>query len=249
MVTLASEPGGVEHTAIAETAWIDPDGLGMEAGSLLRADAGSLTVDLGPGLEARFDARRDWPRRPWGPLGPAHSLPWLGQYWAPHLLGARVSGHHGERSLDGASVYAEKNWGAAFASHWWWGQAGFEDGAGVAFAGGRVHGVAPTAVAAWTRDEVVTLAPPLARTVARSGGGEWHIRASSPRWKVEIEGEARSAPLQLAVPIPAERRLEVRSNHHLLGRVDVRVHRGRRLWLAGESLVAGLEDGATPGGS
>jgi hypothetical protein len=208
-----------------------------------------LTVDLGPGLHARFDARRDWPRRPWGPLGPAHSLPWLGQYWAPHLLGARVSGTFGDRSLNGANVYAEKNWGAAFAEHWWWGQAAFEDGAGVAFAGGRVHGVAPTAVAAWTPGGVVTLAPPFARTVARAGGGEWRIRASSPRWKVEIEGESRGAPLTLPVPLPAERRLEVRSNHHLLGRLNVRVHRGRRLWLTAESLAAGLEDGATPGGS
>jgi hypothetical protein len=160
-----------------------------------------------------------------------------------------VSGTFGERSLDGAQIYAEKNWGAAFASHWWWGQAGFEHGAGVAFAGGRVHGVAPTAVAAWTPAGVVTLAPPFARTVARAGGGEWRIRASSPRWRVEIEGEATHSPLLLPVPLPAERRLEVRSNHHLLGRLSVRVHRGRRLWLAGESFAAGLEDGATPGGS
>jgi hypothetical protein len=249
MVTLAAEPGGVEHTAIADSAWIDPDGLGVNAPPYLRVDAGSLRVDLGPGLQARFDARRDWPRRPWGPLGPAHSLPWLGQYWAPHLLGAQVTGAYGDRSLDGAGVYAEKNWGAAFASHWWWGQAGFEGGAGVAFAGGRVHGVAPTAVAAWTPSEVVTLAPPFARTVAHAGGGEWRIRASSARWKVEIEGETRGPALKLAVPLPAERRLELRSNHHLRGLLSVRVHRGRRLWLDEETLEAGLEDGATPGGS
>jgi hypothetical protein len=249
MVTLASEPDGVEHTAIADSAWIDPDGLGVHAPPYLRADAGSLRVDLGPGLQACFAARRDWPRRQWGPLGPAQSVPWLGQYWAPHLLGARVSGTFGERSLAGAQVYAEKNWGAAFASHWWWGQAGFEDGAGVAFAGGRVHGVAPTAVALWTASDVVTFAPPLARTIARAGGGEWRIRASSPRWRVEIEGETTRPPLLLPVPLPDERRLEIRSNHHLLGRLSVRVHRGRRLWLAAESLAAGLEDGATPGGS
>ena len=249
MLTLASEPGGFERTVIADNAWIDPNGLGVNVAPYLHADADSLTVDLGQRLSARFELRRDWPRRPWGPLGPAHSVPWLGQYWSPHLLGAHVTGTCGERSLDGASVYAEKNWGAAFASHWWWGQAGFDGGAGVAFAGGRIHGIAPTAVAAWTPDGVVTLAPPLARTVARAGGGEWRIRASSARWKVEIEGEAPGAPLDLAVPIPAQRRLEVRSRHHLLGRLRVRVHRGRRLWLAGESLAAGLEDGATPGGA
>ena len=172
-------------------------------------------------------------------------MPWLGQYWAPHLLGARVTGSFGERSLDGASVYAEKNWGAAFADHWWWGQAGFDDGAGVAFAGGRVHGVAPTAVAAWTPDGVVTLAPPLARTVARAGGGEWRIRASSARWKVEIEGEATRAAAAARgadpgrapaggplAPPPARTR-------------PIRIHRGQRLWLGAESDTAGLEDSLT----
>ena len=172
-------------------------------------------------------------------------MPWLGQYWAPHLLGAHVTGSFGERSLDGALVYAEKNWGAAFADHWWWGQASFSSEAGVAFAGGRVHGIAPTAVAAWTSAGVMTLAPPLARTVARAGGGEWRIRANSPRWSVEIEGEA-TEPLDLAVPIPGERRLEVRSRHHLRGRLRVVVRRGRRVWLREESSVAGLEDGAVP---
>jgi hypothetical protein len=111
-----------------------------------------------------------------------------------------------------------------------------------------VHGVAPTAVAVWTPDGLVTLAPPLARTVARAAGGEWHIRATSARWRVELEGEA-SAPLLLPVPIPGARRLEVRSRHHLLGRVELRLSRGRRLVFRGESNVAGLEDGATAGGS
>jgi hypothetical protein len=241
MVTLASQPDAFQRTVIADSAWIDPHGLGVRAGPL-RADAGSLVVDLGVRLEARLEARREWPRRAFGPLGPVQMVPWLGQYWAPHLLGARVTGSYGGRSLDGASVYAEKNWGAAFADHWWWGQ-----GPGVAFAGGRVHGVAPTAVVAWTDDDVIALAPPFARTVARAGGGEWQIRATSPRWRVEIEGEA-SAPLLLGVPLPNERRLEARSRHHLLGRLAVKVHRGRRLWLRSEG-VAGLEDGATPRGS
>ena len=127
-----------------------------------------------------------------------------------------MDGHFGERSLDGASAYAEKNWGAAFADHWWWGQATLAEDAGVAFAGGRVHGVAPTAVAVWTPGGLVTLAPPFARTLTRAGGGEWHVRARSPRWDVELHGEATD-PLLLPVPIPGEKRLEVRSRHHLLG--------------------------------
>ena len=110
--------------------------------------------------------------------------------------------------------------------------------------GGRIHGVAPTAVVAWTPDGLIALAPPLARTVARAGGGEWQIRARSPRWRVEIEGEA-SDPLLLPVPLPSERRLEVRSRHHLLGPIRTRVHRGRSLWLDHEGPAA-LEDGATP---
>ena len=182
MVTLASQPGGA-RTEIAQSARLE--GLSVDASPYLRAGPGFLYVDVGERLEARFAEPRGWPRRPFGPLGPAQVIPGLGQYWAPHLLGARVSGHFGDRSLDGTSVYAEKNWGAAFADHWWWGQ-----GPGVAFAGGRIHGVAPTAVAAWTPDGLVTLSPPFARTVTRAGGGEWHVRARSPRWRVEIEGEA-----------------------------------------------------------
>ena len=47
---------------------------------------------------------------------------------------------------DGATVYAEKNWGPRFTEHWWWGQAQAFEGADacVAFAGGRVLGGAPT---------------------------------------------------------------------------------------------------------
>ena len=243
MITLASSDGRV-WTEIADGASADPRGLGVSAPPFLRADAVSLDVALGPGLHARFSSPRPWPRRAFGPLGIAQMVPWLGQYWAPWLLGAQAVGAFGDRAVDGAAVYAEKNWGAAFAAHWWWGQASFGP-AGVAFAGGRIHGVAPTAVAAWTEDGLVTLAPPLARTVAAAGGGEWRIRASSARWRVELSGEARD-PLRLPVPIPRERRLEVRSNHFLLGRVSVRVWRGRRLWLAGESDAAALEDGATP---
>jgi tocopherol cyclase len=239
MVVLASSSGEV-WTEISPWARISRDELRVET-EWLRADATSLEVSLGPGLHARFADARGWPRRPFSPLGPAQMVPFLGQYWAPWLLAAEVSGAFGERSLDGAGVYAEKNWGAAFADHWWWGQAEF-----VAFAGGRVHGVAPTAVAVWTPSEVVTLAPPLARTVTRAGGGEWSVRASSWRWHVELSGEA-SSPLLLPVPIPGrERRLEVRSRHHLLGRVQVEVRRGRRVWFRGESSAAALEDGATP---
>ena len=247
MVTLCGEPGGFERTEVADVARTDTHGLGVASG-LLRATPDALDVALDDAtLSARFSGRRDWPRRAFGALGPAQVVPWLGQYWTPHLLSATVSGQavlgDRARSLDGARVYAEKNWGTAFASHWWWGQASLDDGAGVAFAGGRVHGVAPTAVATWTPDGLVSLAPPFARTVARASGGEWHIRARSARHAIEIRGEAAGPPLRLPVPIPAERRLELRSEHHLAGRLDVTVRRGRRLLLRGDSDLAGLEDG------
>jgi hypothetical protein len=246
MVTLCAQPGGFERTEVADVARADPRGLGVTS-DLLHATPDSLDVTLdGATLSARFSGRRDWPRRAFGALGPAQVVPRLGQYWTPHLLSADVRGEAvlGDRrvDLDGARIYAEKNWGTAFASHWWWGQASLEEG-GVAFAGGRVHGVAPTAMVAWTRDELVSLAPPLARTVARASGGEWHIRARSPRHTIEVRGEATGPPLRLPVPIPAERRLEVRSEHHLAGRLEVTVRRGRRTILRGESAVAGLEDG------
>jgi hypothetical protein len=246
MVTLGAEPGGFERTEVAPVARADPRGFGVTS-NLLRATPETLDVTLdGVRLSARFSDRRDWPRRAFGALGPAQVVPWLGQYWTPHLLSATVHGEAvlGERRIDlaGARVYAEKNWGTAFAAHWWWGQASLEDG-GVAFAGGRVHGVAPTAVVAWTRDGLVALAPPLARTVARASGGEWHIHARSARHAIEIRGEATGPPLHLPVPIPAERRLEIRSEHHLAGRLEVTVRRGRRTILRGESALAGLEDG------
>jgi hypothetical protein len=243
MVVLASSDGRV-WTEIADGASADGSRLGVDASPYLRASASSLDVSLGPGLHARLSDRREWPRRAFGPLGVAQSVPWLGQYWAPWLLGARVTGSFGSRALDGASVYAEKNWGAAFARHWWWGQAAF-DGCGLAFAGGRIHGVAPTAIAFWDAREVTTLAPPLARTVTAARDGAWRVRASSPRWTVELEGTA-SNPLRLPVPIPREHRLEIRSNHYLLGDATVRIHRGRRLWFTGHTSPAALEDGATP---
>ena len=113
MVTLAAEPGGFERTLIAPRAHGEPGGLGLRAGELLSAGPDGLRVDLGPGarLQARFAHARPWGRRAWGALGPAHALPGLGQYWSPHLLGARVTGtaELGDAVLDlsVAVAYAE----------------------------------------------------------------------------------------------------------------------------------------------
>jgi hypothetical protein len=245
MVTLAAEPGGFARTEILEPARGDPHGLGVVAGHGFRAGPAGLDVDLGDGarLHARFSGARGWPRRAWGALGPAHWIPGLGQYWTPHLLGARVTGEALGRRLDGCHVYAEKNWGGAFADHWWWGQAPLGEDAGVAFAGGRVHGAAPTAIVVWSPRGLVRLAPPLARTVTRAGGGEWRIRARTPLTWIDLEGSVDGPGLRLPVPIPDERRLETRSTHHLLGQVRVTVRRGRGFWLREETSLAALEDG------
>ena len=137
----------------AARAWADPDGLGVAACERRRRarccaapSAGSWSTSAPDArLEAVLEGRAEWPRRALGGLGLAQAAPGLPQYWHPHLLGARV---RGEARLGGETVDArrlrrptrEKNWGGAFPGDWWWGQAGFGDGAMAAFAGGRLRG-------------------------------------------------------------------------------------------------------------
>jgi hypothetical protein len=252
MVTLAAHPGGFVRTELTRTAWTDPDRLGVTAEGALRATPDRLTVDLGP--EARLDvalgARREWPHRGWGGLGPAQAVPGLPQYWHPHLLGAAVSGTAtvGEEVIDlgGFQAYAEKNWGRAFPGEWWWGQAGDLAGgeAGVAFAGGRLGGpLAATGLVVRVGDEVLRFAAPLALVSGGAGDGRWHVRARSARHSVRLEAEATGPPHLLPVPEPAGRRVVERSRQHLAGRLELVVRRGRRTLLRAESDLAGLEHG------
>ncbi|MEA2296071.1 MAG: hypothetical protein QOE86_3710, partial [Solirubrobacteraceae bacterium] len=147
--------------------------------------------------------------------------------------------------LDGATVYAEKNWGSAFAGHWWWGQAhGLPGDATVAFAGGRLLGGAPTAVVVALGGQVLSWAPPLAGVRVATAPNRWRIAARGPRHSVEVHAEADEADVHdLPVPVPAERRAVMRSRQHLAGRLTVTVRRGRRVVYAGESSLAGLERG------
>jgi hypothetical protein len=241
IVALAAEPGGLVRSRIEPLAEVSFGGLGVRAGSSLLGSATGLRVDLGPDarLELRFEERVEWPRRSFGGTGPAQVVPGLPQYWHPHLLGARVVGS----GWDGATVYAEKNWGPRFTEHWWWGQAQGFPGADacVAFAGGRVLGGAPTAVVVRVEDRVLRLAPPLAAMRTAIGAAGWRVRARSPRWEVEIEGQATGAPAVLPVPIPDERGVEPRSQQYLTGRLRATVRRGGRVWWSGESALAGLE--------
>lgn len=254
LVALASHPGGFVRWVQTETAHADPARLGVVAGDALSASAEGLRVDLGPDarLDVRFSERHEWPRRTFGTLGPAHSLPRLPQYWHPHLFGATVRGEAtlggGRVDLAGATAYAEKNWGPSFSEHWWWGQAqGFEDPeACVAFAGGRIAlagvAAAPTALVLRLGGELLRFSPPLSLMTAAVGEAGWRVTARSARHRVELEGEeAGHAPVLLPVPAPSERRVDVRSRQHLAGRLRIRVLRSGRVLFEGESVLAGLE--------
>jgi hypothetical protein len=190
-----------------------------------------------------------WPRRAFGGLGPAQVVPGLGQYWHPHLLRGTARGSLTidgvASSLDGATVYAEGNWGSTFAGHWWWGQAhDVGDAACVAFAGGRMFGGAPTSVIVALGGEVLRFTPPFARLAVATGDGRFRVRARGPRHTIEIEGEADPAAAHiLPVPIPDAGRAELRSAQHLAGQLRLTVRRGRRVVMRGESALAGLERG------
>ena len=256
-VALAGEPGGFLRQAIVANATAEPDGLGAEAEPKVRASERELTVALAPDacLSIRLDSPTPWPHRAFGGLGPAQIVPGLGQYWHPHLLGTRLEGEAllgDERiDLDGATAYAEKNWGAGFPRRWWWGQAqGFDDpSVCVAFAGGVLERgplrMPATSVVVHLGDrETLRLAPPLAVTGADARGGAWRVRARSARHRISIEGDSNgSQPHLLPVPIPADRRTVDRARQLLAGRMRVEVETGRRLRYRGESLLAGLEVG------
>lgn len=258
VVALAGHPGGFVRWANAPRAVADPEALGVAAfdadgAAVLRGSDRRLTVDLGPDarLDVVLERRAAWPRRAFGGLGAAHAVPGLPQYWHPWLLHARPRGQAalGGESLElaGFDAYAEKNWGARFPGRWWWGQAGFGDGALAAFAGGGLGGpLAATAVVVRTGGEVLRLAPPAALVTAGVGGGAWRLRARSARVAIELEGDAAAPPHILPVPVPAERRAVLRSEHHLGGRLRLLARRGGRVLLREESALAGLELG-TPG--
>ena len=269
MVALAVHPGGFVRAATLSHAVAARRGLRLriaeerDGPAALEAGEGRLRVDLGPDarLDVALEDRVAWPRRAFGGIGPAQSVPGLSQYWHPHLLGARVTGavRAGEREIDlaGATAYAEKNWGAGgHPPDWWWGQAhGFErEDACVAFAGGvaRAGPVslrATAAVVALGGEVLRIVRPPGPLRVGVDDRG-WRLRGRAGWHVVEIEGHAGAVPPhRLPVPDPAQRRrLEGWSAMHLAGSMRVRVARRGRTVFAGESALAGLERGSGPEG-
>ena len=256
---LATHPGHVLHEAAWPVASADPDRLGAFAGEAFRGREGRVEVDLG--RDARLDVHLEdevgWPgRRPFGGSSVFQAVPALNQYWHPYVLGARVRGTATiggqEISLDGATAYAEKNWGrGGFPPSWWWGQAqGFDrEDACVAFAGGEIVAgpfhTNVTAVVVRLGDRVIRIGDPIVSAVhAEVTNTSWSVRGRGPVWGVEIEGGAPLGDAHLLpVPLPAERRNVPGALEHLGGRMRVVVRRRGRVVWTGESTLAGLEHG------
>jgi len=255
-VAVAAHPGGFVRHAVVAPAAGRRDCFGVRADGTLQGSTEGLHARLGDDtwIDVRVRSPVLWPRPVFGGLGPAHAVPGLGQYWHPVVLASRVEGRACIGGLpvrlDGATAYAEKNWGPRFAGHWWWGHAGAFPGGDVtvAFAGGRLavagRVVPPTAVVVRLGTQVLRFAPPLARVRVRATDRTWAIRARSPRHGVEIEGDAgEAAPHVLPVPDVATGQVDMRSKHYLAGRLRLRVSRGTRTVFEGKSPLAGLERG------
>jgi hypothetical protein len=258
LIGLAAAPYGIVRSAIYPPARVADGGRTIAVpGGALHAEDGTLTVELGADarLEAHFGTPSGWPRRAFGALGLGHGVPALGQYWHPHMLGASVDGRLTLGDLgwefSGARGYGEKNWGRGFPNRWWWGQAsglGGDEDACVAFAGGDVAvgpvALEPTALVLLTGGRVLRLGAPFARVDAEVGDGVWQVRAKSPRYVLDVEGDANgSRPHTLPVPVPEERRLIDGPAQHFTGRLRVHLRRGRRIAFSGESELAALERG------
>jgi tocopherol cyclase len=262
MVTLAAHPGHTVRTAVAPVARASSRTLGLRLTDgervLLSAHPRGLVVDLGPEARLRVELTnaRGWGRRALGGLGLAQVLPGLSQYWHPHLLHATTRGEGelgGSRlSLEGASAYAEKNWGpGGMPDAWWWGQAhGFPDGETcVAFAGGRA-GAGPLRVAAGSLvasvgGDLLRVVRPPGRLHVDVGTHGWRLRAPTAAGVAQVEGHADGTdPHLLPVPVPADRRvLERSAAQHLAGALELVVRRRGRVRYRGVSELAGLERG------
>ena len=254
MASLAAHPGGAVRSATLPDAWAAPRRLELRAGAAVAADERSLRVDLCEDgrLSVAFSDPLPWPRRAFGALGPAHAVPGLSQYWHPWLLRARVSGSARVGAdtidLDGAVVYAEKNWGAGgMPPAWWWGQAhGFDrPDVSVAFAGGRAGlgrlRTTATALVVAVGDEVRTVVRPLRPLRVAVDERGWRLAGAG----IEVEAHAGGvAPHLLPVPVPHERRrLDDWAPQHLTGSLRLSVRRRGRTLYEGTSDLAGLERG------
>jgi tocopherol cyclase len=258
-VAIAAEPGGFVRAAVLPGAHASAERFTVVAGDGgFAASATELHVDLGPdaGVDLALDRPVSWPRS-LGGGGVFSALPFLGQYWHPHLLGGGATGTArlgaSTWQLTDAEVYAEKNWGAGFPASWWWGQAhGFDrPDVCVAFTGGVLTAgpVSATVGGVVVRlgAHLLRLTPPLANVRSWTDGRRWEVRALGNGSRVHIVGTADGAPHVLPVPVPAERRNVDTDLEHLAAHLSLEV--SGRLTYRGETDLAGLEIGQRPPGS
>jgi hypothetical protein len=255
-VAVAAHPGGIVRSAAVEAGWASSERFEVRADACLVADERRLRVDVDDvHLSVDLHGLMPWPLR-FGAGGLLSAVPFLGQYWHPHVLGGRADGtlRIGEQrwSLENTDVYAEKNWGAGFPDRWWWGQAqGFADReVCVAFGGGRLR-VGPLAASVTgcvvrIGSRVVRFAPPTAVVRAEVEGDSWHVNARRRGWRVVLDGQGAGAPpAVLPVPLPTERRNVDRDFEHLAARLRLRIWHDGALLLDDTSSLAALEVGTT----
>jgi tocopherol cyclase len=255
-VAIATEPGGFVRSAVLPGAYAAPDRFAVTAGdgAFVASDT-EVRLDLGTDacVELSLGRHVRWPRA-FGGGGVFAAVPFLGQYWHPHLLGGGASGTAsvGEDrwELTDAEVYAEKNWGAGFPERWWWGQAqGFDrPDVCVAFSGGVLTAgrVAVTVGGVVVRigAHVIRLTPPTARVRSRADVRRWEVDARGAGFRVRIVGSASGEPHVLPVPLPAERRNIDTDLEHLAAHLSLEV--SGRISYRGSSDLAGLEIGDRP---
>jgi hypothetical protein len=255
-VALAAHPGGFVRSAVLSNAGADPREFLVCAGDgAFTATATEVHLDLGEDARTDLSLTRPvlWPRI-LGGGGVFSMVPFLGQYWHPHMLGgtARGTARVGDESwpLDDAEVYAEKNWGAGFPERWWWGQAhGFDrPDVCVAFSGGVLTAGRLSATVGGViirlGDQLIRLTPPLSIVRSHTDGQLWEVRARGNGHRVHIIGQATGTPHVLPVPLPAERRNIGTDLEYLAGHLSLEI--SGHVQYRGETDLAGLEIGHRP---
>ena len=254
-VAVAAHPGAFVRSTVLDGARAATDRFLVAAGdNAFFADEHHVHVDLGDvALDLELSQQVAWPLK-LGAGGIFSAIPFLGQYWQPHVLGGSVTG---TAHVDGddwvihdAQVYAEKNWGPGFPQRWWWGQAqGFErPDVCVAFAGGLLTAGPLSAtvggVIARVGADVIRLAPPLSIVRSTTDGHRWEVHGRGHGYRINIVGEAVDQPHPLPVPIPAQRRNVATDDEHLAARLTLEIT--GRLNFHGTSHWAALEIGHRP---
>jgi hypothetical protein len=255
-VAIAAEPGGFVRSAVLPRANSRRDAFLVTADDgAFRATATEVHLDLGDGavVDLSIDRMVGWPHA-LGGGGMFSAVPFLGQYWHPHVLGGAVSGAatigDDTWAFDAAEIYAEKNWGAGFPERWWWGQAqGFErPDVCVAFGGGRLT-MGPLAITVGgavvrVGDDVLRFAPPFARVRTVAASNRWEVEARGHGCRLRLVGAGNGPPHVLPVPLPAERRNVDTDFEFLAGHMTMELTGAVRY--SGETRLAGLEIGHRP---